>query len=426
MELPLKKTQTLIGSRISNIISNIYLRKPKGQWGKVQVQSSEFVVLSLIALVFFLLLPTAYAVTDPLSTANNRFGIHIISAVPQEASEAAEMVNSSGGDWGYITFLIESKDRDPYKWQTFFDDLRRRHLIPIVRLATKPVSGGFWEVPQKQEYEAWADFLDRLNWPIKNRFVTIYNEPNHSQEWGNFVDPKSYAKVLDKTITALKNKNQDFFVLNAGFDASTPHEPPSYYDQERFMVEMNQAIPGIFNKLDGWVSHSYPNPGFIGLPQDIGRGTVRTYLWELQLLKTLGVTKELPIFITETGWRHSAGIQKRSSLPTPETVSQYYQQAFDIAWNDPRIVAVTPFLLNYQQPPFDHFSFKMFNSHNYHPQYLVLKDMPKVMGQPVLDLPPITVELTPVELKPEILGESASLKIVGFWPIDKLLSLLYK
>lgn len=398
MELPLKKTQTLIGSWISNIRYIINRNRPKGQWGKSLVVSLQFVVRSLIVLSFFLLLPTTnypllttHAVADPLSTTNNRFGIHIISATPNELIEAADLVNSKG-DWGYVTFLIESEDRDVNKWQEVFDQLRRHHLIPIVRIATKPGGppAGGWERPYEHEEVAWADFLDSLNWPTKNRYITIYNEPNHALEWGNSVDPKSYAKVLDKTITALKLKNQDFFVLNGGFDASAPHEPTNYYDQERFMVEMNKEMPGIFNKLDGWVSHSYPNPGFIGSPNDFGRGTIRTYLWELQLLKSLGVAKELPVFITETGWRHSDGIRKNMTLPTPEIVSLYYKQAFDSAWSDSRIVAVTPFLLNYQQPPFDHFSFKIVESQvlgaqfpSYHPHYLTLKEYPKLSGKPL-------------------------------------------
>lgn len=433
MELPLKKTQTLIDSWTSSITSNIYRTKPKYQWGKSLVVSLQLMVHSLIVLSFFLLLPTTnypllitHAVVDPLSTTNNRFGIHLISAVPQEITEAADLVNSKG-DWGYVTFLIESKDRDVNRWQEVFNQLRRHHLIPIVRIATKPTSDGFWERPYEYEEVAWADFLDSLNWPTKNRYIVIYNEPNHAKEWGNFVDPKSYAITLDRTITALKLKNPDFFVLNAGLDASTPHEPPNYYDQERFMREMEKQVPGIFNKLDGWVSHSYPNPGFIGSPNDLGRGTVRTYLWELQLLKSLGVTKELPVFITETGWRHSDGIHKNMALPTPEMVSLYYKQAFDSAWSDNRIVAVTPFLLNYQQPPFDHFSFKVLNSSEYHPQYLVLKDMSKVIGQPVLSLYKEGLpKLELVALEPKVLGEKTSAQLSGFWPIDKLLTLLYK
>lgn len=345
-------------------------------------------------IVFLLVVtPATYAVYNPLSVPNNKFGVHIISPTPEESSPAAEMVNHLG-DWGYITVVIGQKDRDKDKWQQFFNDLRKKHLVPLVRLATEP-QGEVWKRPNEAEEQSWADFLDSLNWPTKNRYVTIYNEPNHGKEWGGWADPADYARTLDKMVTALKDKNPDFFVLNAGFDVSAPQEPPDYMDALIFIKKMDEAVPGIFNKLDGWVSHSYPNPNFSGSPLEHGRGTIRSYLWERQLLKELGLSKDLPIFITETGWMHSDGMSVKRNYLSPETVAKHFNQAFKDAWSDPKIVAVTPFLLTYQQPPFDHFSFKKvaqgkkeggvlgMQYPEYHPQYLALKDMPKVIGRPI-------------------------------------------
>ncbi|MDO8618942.1 MAG: hypothetical protein Q7R49_03260 [Candidatus Daviesbacteria bacterium] len=354
MRFCLKKTHTLIGSCIVVIILFIYPNITQSQ--------------------------VVNAVTDPLSVPNNRFGIHIIAATPDESSPAASLVNTNG-DWGYITVLIESKDRNHNKWQEFFNDLRRRHLIPLVRLATQP-EGNYWKVPYEGEEIAWADFLDALNWPTKNRYIIIYNEPNHATEWGNKVDARSYAETLDKTITTLKAKNRDFFVLNAGFDASAPSVMPRYEEQFDFMKQMDEAVPGIFDKLDGWVSHSYPNPEFVGSPDAIGRGTVRTYLWEIQQLRSLGVSKNLPVFITETGWKHAEGLQMNFNLPDSGTVAKYYQQAFEGAWNAHQIVAVTPFLLSYQEVPFDNFSFKRLTG-DFYPMFQAIKDLPKVAGKPV-------------------------------------------
>lgn len=410
MRLFLKSTQTLIDSITVNISKfNISRRKPKNQpfkfWGKLFQLTLRFnsvsilskvEVLTVFSLQFLTLLvitPAAYAIYNPLSVPNNKFGIHIISPTPEESSPAAEMVNHRG-DWGYVTVLIERKDQNRDKWQQFFNDLRRRHLIPLVRLATEP-EGEVWKRPVEADAQPWAEFLDSLNWPTKNRYVIVYNEPNHGREWGGQTDPVGYAKVLDQTITALRAKNPDFFVLNGGLDVSAPQKPPDYMDALRFMQQMNQAVPAVFDKLDGWVSHSYPNPNFSGSPQAQGRGTVRSYLWERQVLKSLGVKKDLPIFITETGWLHSEGIKLNLNYLSPETISYYFKQAFTEAWNDPKIVAVTPFLLTYQQPPFDHFSFKKITQQKqggqvlgtqhpeYHPQYLAIKDTPKTSGRPV-------------------------------------------
>ncbi len=359
-------------------------------------------VIRLAALLFLIISsigsfinPTLVsAIYDPTTVANNPYGIHLISPTADESVPAGELVNSSGGDWGYVTILITRKDKDQVKWQKFFDDLRQRHLIPLVRLATEP-EGENWKRPDEGEEKVWADFLDSLNWPTKNRYVIIYNEPNHSREWGGSTDPASYAQVLDKTISALKAKNPDFFVLNAGLDASTPHQVPDYHDEIKYLQTMAQTVPGIFDKLDGWVSHSYPNPGFVGSPDATGRGTVRTWEWELAQIKALGATKNLPVFITETGWQHSQGITENKKLPNPETVGKYLETAFKNAWNNHQIVAVTPFLLNYQDPPFVNFSFKKYTGTNkpdqvlaaqypeYHEHYQAMANIPKGAGKPI-------------------------------------------
>lgn len=346
----------------------------------------KFILVSLLYFILYTLcsIELALAITDPLAVPNNKFGIHIISASVDEASPAAELANTNG-DWGYVTVLIESKNRDTNTWQNFFDDLRRRHLIPLVRLATSP-EGAYWKRPYEGEEQAWADFLDSLIWPTKNRYVIIYNEPNHATEWGGATDPVSYAIVLDKTIKALKAKSDDFFVLNAGFDASAPQKTPNYFDETYYLKAMNDAVPGIFESLDGWVSHSYPNPEFIGSPDGKGRGTVRTWLWELDYLKSIGVKKDLPVFISETGWKHAEGLTFNRFWPDEDTLSKYYKKTFEEAWNDKRIVAVTPFLLNYQEPPFDHFSFKKptgEKQQEYYAFYQTIKDMPKTKGTPL-------------------------------------------
>lgn len=334
-------------------------------------------LISLILLLInylFIFKTTTYAILDPTSFPNNKFGIHIISPVPDELSRAATLVNSSGGVWGYVTFIIQANDRNENKWQEFFRELRRNHLIPIVRIASKP-TGDFWQRPEEVEAKKWAQFLDSLNWPIKNRYIIIYNEPNHGKEWGDLTDPGSYAEALNSTIDALKNKSPDFFVLNGGFDQSTPDEAPQFFDEEKFLEEMQRSVPGIFEKLDGWASHSYPNPNFAGSPQDSGKKSIRGFSWELETLKKLGVKKDLPVFITETGWKHSEGLNPDPTLPDSGKVGENFKVAFEQVWNDQRVLAVTPFILNYPNPPFDHFAFL-------DPQYRAVSNLTKKRGEP--------------------------------------------
>jgi len=310
------------------------------------------------------------------ANSNNKFGISLAQPNIDEFSKVRELVNSNGGDWGYITLIIEEKDRNKEKWQGIFDQLRALHLIPIIRLATS-AEGENWRRPEVKDAQGWVEFLDSLNWVVKNRYIILFNEPNHGSEWGGEVDAKSYAKVSLELAKKLKEKNPDFFIMLAGFDASAPSWPPGMDDEGTFLREVLQGptLPEgrTLQNIDGWASHSYPNPGFAGSPYASGRGTVRTYEWELELLKGLGVTKELPVFITETGW-------KRGS---ENAVADNFQTAYNQIWlPDDRVKAVTPFVFDYQGPPFLEFSWKKYSSQEYYQQYYSVQSMSKTKGEP--------------------------------------------
>ena len=86
------------------------------------------------------------------------------------------------------------------------------------------------------------------------------------------------------------------------------------------------AHDDIFEQLDGWASHAYPLGPFVDHPgrqlfkiDDVrpeatarrqpppgihNRG-VNGYEWELWKLQQLGVSKDLPVYVTESGWRHA-------------------------------------------------------------------------------------------------------------------------
>src|SRR3989304_2711614 len=88
----------------------------------------------LISLAIFLYLTSkSFAIYDPLSVPNNKYGIHIL--FPEEISEAAHLVNSSGGDWGYVTIPIRASAKNLEKWQKFMDESAKLHLIPLIRIA---------------------------------------------------------------------------------------------------------------------------------------------------------------------------------------------------------------------------------------------------------------------------------------------------
>jgi len=325
-------------------------------------------LLSFILLLNFT--QTAYAITDPLGVNNNKYGIHIFSE--KDLVNAEELVNSSGGDWGYVTFVITEGERDHDRWQSVFDEMRRDHLIPIVRIATK-ADGGTWQIPKGDEINNWIAFLNSLNWVTQNRYVIIGNEPNHASEWGGKIDPEGYGTYLVEFSQKLKSGSPDFFVLPAALDASAKNISGTM-DETRYLSLMFKSNPQVFDSIDGWNSHSYPNPDFSGNETDSGRGTIKTYDWENTYLKTLGFEKDLPVFITETGW-------SVKSLNEDE-IGQKLTYAFNNVWNDPRIVAVTPFILDYPQAPFGILSWQK-SDKSFYSFYAKVQSLPKIKGEPV-------------------------------------------
>jgi len=310
----------------------------------------------------------ANAVSNPLERANNKVGVHILD--PNEIDRVSDLINSNGGDWGYVTVPLRADDRNRLKWQRFFEVCQEKHIIPIVRLATTMRPYG-WEKPTLYESVDFANFLNDLDWPVKNHYVTVYNEPNHASEWGGAVDPADYGRILQGTIEIFKNRSDDFFILPAGLDAAAPNDKKhqSFYT---FISQLNYSHPQALQNIDGWTSHSYPNPGFSGFPTDNHSQSINSFKHEATFIKNL-TGKDLPVFITETGWQNRALSDK--------TIATFYDEAFKNIWNDNRVVAVTPFVLLAGDGPFKPFSLLSGNSEE-KPQYQTIKSLPKAAGQP--------------------------------------------
>lgn len=338
------------------------------------------IAIHIFLLCSWLVPSTAQAIVDPRDTTNNRYGIHVIDDT--DIVSAAPLVNSSGGQWGYVTLVIRANDRDLHKWQTIFDQLREQKLIPLVRLATTP-KGNYWIEPKPDEAADWATFLNSLNWVIQNRYVILFNEPNHATEWGGEVNPAEYVKTARAFHDQLKSASPDFFILPAGFDVAADNSPGTTMSADAYWAAMYQADPAIFTLFDGWTSHSYPNPGFSGSPQATGRTSIQGYRWEMDHLRQYGVSDSIPIFITETGWIHQEGVTANPYAPSADTVADYFRTAFTQVWTDSQIVAITPFLLNYESEPFDNFSWKKPGVAEFYPQYDVVKSLKKPAGQPM-------------------------------------------
>jgi len=342
----------------------------------------KYIVVILSAFLFACLWQTQsiYAVENPIAVANNKVGIHIL--FPHEIADAAKLINANGGEWGYVIIPIQSGDRDLLKWQQFMDDARKLKVIPIIRIATEGdyFNTKVWRKPTDADVLDFANFLSSLSWPTKNKYVVIFNEVNRADEWGGDENPAEYAQLLSYAVSVFKSKNPDFFIISAGFDNASANtsESTNPYD---FMRGMHAAVPGIFLQIDGWGSHSYPNPAFAKPPSQLDAMSIATYKYELDLIASFG-GRSLPVFITETGWS--------GERIAPEVIGSYMHTAFTSVWSDTNVIAVTPFILK-AGSPFDMFSF-MQSDDSPSPQYKSVYDLPKIKGTP--------------RMSPVILGES--------------------
>lgn len=327
--------------------------------------------LKLFLIIFsylFLLVRPARAIVDPLAVPNNRFGIHVLE--PEDLLPAAQLVNTQGGDWGYVTVVVRLNDLNQEKWQTMFDEMRRRHLIPIVRLATIP-ENSHWVKPRSEDTNRTVEFLNSLNWVIQNRYVILFNEPNHAKEWGNEIKPHEYAVIVKEFHAKLKAASADFFLLPAGLDTAAPNSKDTIAATE-YWRQMYLADPEVFHLFDGWNSHSYPNPAFSGPVTGTGLGSIRSYLAEINYLSRFGLPLNLPVFITETGWINTTG-----------DLTESFTRAFTQIWTQSNLIAVTPFILNYPNSPFSQFSWRIPNSQDFYPHYYQVASLAKISGRPV-------------------------------------------
>ncbi len=283
------------------------------------------------------------AIYDPLSVTNNRIGVHILS--PDELDEANKLVNNnSNASWGYVTVPIQSGDRDRVKWTRFMNKAYELKIIPLIRVATF-ASDKNWTKPGNDDLIDFANFLNELPWPTKNRYVIIFNEVNRPDEYGGAVSPEEYADILNNAIDIFKSRSDKFFILPSALDNAAPNKN-GYIRYDVYLERMYKEKPEIFNRLDGWTSHAYGNPDFRSSPVLSGDNKADSFKYDLKILNKY-TKKKLPVFITEAGW---------ANVVPSLSVANFYNYAFTHVWSNDQVVAVTPFLLHAGAPPFDRFS----------------------------------------------------------------------
>jgi len=303
-------------------------------------------------MIFFILL--ILLIFNPNTIyAKNTFGLHLTQT--SDINTAHSIINSTNGDWGWTTIVIRTDQLDKGVWQEFMDNCRKYHIIPIIRIATK-MENNYWVRPTLTDIDNIANFLNSLNWPSKLQYVTLFNEINHGQEWGGEVDIKNFVDIAIYSADKLKSLNPNFFILTPGLDLAAPEKPPQYRNFQSVYEEIKKYRPEYFEKFDGLATHYYP------------QNSKKDFNYELKYFK-----KDIPIFIKETGWKHQRPYTRQAAATHILNIIKKYSKI-------PNVVAITPFIYNYPNPPFEYFSWLDKNEKLF-PEYNILVNEPKQKNQ---------------------------------------------
>ena len=275
-------------------------------------------------------------------------GVHILH--PGEITDAAALIKTEANrdQWTYVTLPLSHDDLERHdEWQAAFTEAKKHRINPIVRLTSRfDPQLNAWSVPTRGEIIQLFHFLSRLEWPQDAKFIIAFNEPNHASEWGGQLDPAGYAKVLNFITHWAHTEHYGYRVLPAAMDLAAPNGPDTM-EAFGFLDGMLAANPHVFDNIDYWNSHSYPNPAFSASPERTGQNSLRGYQYELAWLQEkTGLTRF--VFITETGWDDNRA--------TNSHLASWYAIAREQIWSDTRILGVTPFVLRGDPGPFAGFT----------------------------------------------------------------------
>lgn len=301
----------------------------------------KLIIKLTLAILFFTLsyLPTQAQLDD-------KKGIHLLHT--EELNKAHQLLNiTPDNHQSYVTIPLSLADlENKDNWADFFKQAKQNNIIPIVRLVSE-FHGSSWKIPNRKDIADQISFLSQFEWPSDERYIIIYNEPNHKSEFGGIISPEKYNQILSFAADWAHTENKNYKVLPAAMDLAAPNGLTTI-EAFNYLNQMLELDPTIFEKIDYWNSHSYPNPGFIGSPYSTAKNSLRGFQHELDYIKRK-TGRDFKVFITETGWINN--------YTTRNLLDFYYRYAATYVWSDERVVAVTPFILQGDPGPFSEFSF---------------------------------------------------------------------
>jgi hypothetical protein len=106
---------------------------------------------------------------------------------------------------------------------------------------------------------------------------------------------------------------------------------------------MRDGVPEVFDRIDGFASHSYPasGEGFgFFVPFDAAGPGLHVFERELEV-----IDRALPVYMTETGWC-VPGSRCPGGVGSRDDVAGWTARAYRDVWMpDERIVSIMPFML---------------------------------------------------------------------------------
>ncbi len=303
---------------------------------KIKITAASFLLL------FLMLSPLARG--SALALEDKILGVHLLST--RDLDHAKSLLAADKGE-KFATIPLTFQDLNHQEeWQRFFNDAKANNFIPIVRLATES-RDGIWSKPNRRQIVHMFEFLNQLDWPDDELHIIVFNEVNHAKEWGGDISPQEYAQVLDFTCKWAHTEAKDYIVLPAAMDLAAPNGSETM-EAFTYLEAMYRYNPKIFNQIDIWNSHSYPNPAFSSSPTRSAKNSMRGFIHELNYLKRK-TGRDFEVIITETGWK--------ANRQTAPWLNNYYLYAFQHIWSHPQVIGVTPFVVQGSPGPFESFSF---------------------------------------------------------------------
>lgn len=302
-----------------------------------------------------------------VESANNIVGINVVRWTdPPVLRATAELVNSNGGDWGYVTLLVGDDDRrEPARLQRLLDESGRNRLTPILRIATQyDPQRKLWRRPSPYDAHLWRVAFAGLRWPTRLRYILVGNEPNLGHEWGGVVDPADYARYLN-TWTRVLAHDARYRIFNGALDASNDTLWPERMDEFEFIEGMRAAVPDVFERLHGWASSPY----------HFYWGTELRYTYRAYESELAAIGREMPVIISEF---HPVYVDD------PRHVAGWYATAFAHWQADPRVIAATPMFWNPEQDRFWMYAVSPTGTViSPSPTYDLIRGLPKRAGSPL-------------------------------------------